>query len=216
MAATLAQMRNRIANNADRDITTVRGTVTEGDLIDQAIVAAIKFYEKRATFWFLETNTTSLILATDERSIILPSDFNKLIRFRVKVNNRWLTDGSGLELKTAAELKSIDTDDNVSGQPSLYAIYGDDLKVYPKAADMYSTDLDYYKKDTAYPSSDGDTSVLMGDNSEDLIFYEGLARFWGDSLQDDEKRAIYSTLANNEYTNLIRANNSQQYYYRTS
>lgn len=209
MAATLLQMKTRIATDVNIDITA------ESTALSNAIVAAIKFYEKKGRFWFLEENTTALTLSDTTNTVTLPTNFGKLISVRANVNSVWVTDGKGLDGISYAELKQIDRDANLTGAPNKYALFGKTtLRFYPTADDDYSLDIDYIKQDVNYPSADSDTSVWLGDESEDLIYHAASARFWGDRLRNTEKRIEHEQLAQLEWKALTKAQNSRQYKYR--
>lgn len=209
MASTLLQMKTRIATDVNRDITV------ESTALTNAIVSAIKKYEKEGRFWFLEANTTSLSLTVSTNTVTLPTNFGKLIRLRASVGGVWKTDGYGLDGISYDELKQIDTDPNLTGEPSKYALYSTStVRFFPTAADTYSLDVDYIKQDTSYPSSDSDTSVWMGDEAEDLIYYQASANFWGNRLRNTEKRIEFQQMADIEWKSLIKANNTRQYKYR--
>lgn len=202
-------MKTRIATDVNRDITS------ESSALRSAIVAAIKFYEKKGRFWFLEENTTSLTLENALNTVTLPTNFGKLISVRANVNSVWVTDGKGLDGISYAELKQLDRDPNLTDQPRNYALFGKTtLRFYPTAADDYPLDIDYIKQDVTYPSSDSDTSIWLGDESEDLIYHAASARFWGNRLRNAEKRVEHEQLALMEWKALTKAQNSREYRYR--
>ncbi len=208
MAVTLLTMRNRILNDSERDSSTF------STYVDQKIVAAIKFYERKGRFWFLESNSTSLTLASSATTTTLPSNFSKLIRVRVLQDGVYISDPVGLEMVSYDELKRRAVDTNLSRAPFYCAIYGrNTLKFYPKADQEYTLDVDYILKDASYPSGDADTSVWMDNESEDLIYYKASAGFWGDVLHDETKRQEFETLAGREWNELIKANNNREYNY---
>lgn len=208
MAVTLATMRNRILNDSERDSSTF------STYVDQKIVAAIKFYERKGRLWFLESNSTSLTLAAAASTTTLPTNFSKLTRVRVLRGGVYISDPDGLEMLSYDELKRRSKDTNITDAPYYCALYGrSTLKFYPTADQEYTLDVDYILKDTSYPSGDADTSVWMDNESEDMIYYKASAGFWGDVLHDEVKRQEFETLAGREWNELIKANNNREYNY---
>lgn len=98
--------------------------------------------------------TTTLSLASGGREVTLPSDFIESRAATLQSSPRVV-----LGYLTPEALESTYADES-SGIPEKFTIYGDTLKVGPKANGAFDVDLIYYQRITAL-SADADTNWLL-------------------------------------------------------
>lgn len=120
--ATLGDMRTRIADELQIDVTTYAVE------IDRAIFSSIKKYDDR-DFWFLEAApATVLFTATSVYSLttLIPD------RSEIKAIRLELSPGLGtMYMKTQEEIIDLEFDEDFTGQPSYWAIHHDSLMIRP-------------------------------------------------------------------------------------
>lgn len=200
-AVTFGAMKTRISSETNRDSTT------EIAAIGDAIVTAIRFYDRKR-FWFTETNTT-LTLSASANTVSLPSDFRALINLRVLVNGQYIGKDDGFLPVSYEQLKNEETNPTRTGSPEEYALFGSLIRVTPLADQAYTLDLDYIRGDASYPSADGDTSLWLGDEGQDIIRNKAKAIFYRDTLGSDDLAAFFESQAFSYLNNLIIDNNSR-------
>lgn len=134
-----------------------------------AIKRAINHYEKEAWPW-IELRNTSLVTAADVRSVALPTDFV----FDVLVKVTFGTTIYDLRKRTIAEIETMYTSDDFTGQPTDYAIWSGSLFLYPIPNAAYTLTTTTYDTIPALVN-DTDTNAWTTD-AEDLI--EAHAIWW--------------------------------------
>lgn len=207
MAVTFGQLAARILRETARDASFQTA-------VEDSIITAIKELE-REQFWLFETDET-LTLTANSSSVALPDDFVALSTARLLVGTTYYTEVYGFIPVTNHEIYNYARTQGQTGIPFCYSIFGDDLVVYPAAADEYEIDLRYFRKDTTYPVNYDDTSIWLGDLTADLTRYKALAIFYRDELQAEEKAQYYEAKSQDAIKNLLIRNNQRQTTYRLS
>ena len=147
-----ATMKLRILDDLDRnDITSQAGS---------AIKTAIAFYE-HTRFWFLEQRSTSSTTAGQE-FYGLPADFQDDDSLVLEVSN-YTYPLTKRHYSTTEDwfVKSS----TFTGQPTDYAIYDEQIRLYPVPNEAYTMTLSYQKTASAL-SADGDTNEWMVEGEE--------------------------------------------------
>lgn len=207
MAVTFGQMAARILRESARDVSFQTA-------VEDSIITAIKELE-REQFWLFEKDTT-LTLTANSDSVALPDDFVSLSTARLLVGTTYYTEVYGFVPVTNHEIYNYSRTQGQTGIPFCYAIFGNNLVVYPAAADDYPIDLRYFHKDETYPVNYNDTSIWLGDLTADLTRYKALAIFYRDELQGEEKAQFYEAKAAAAVNNLRMRSNQRQTVYRLS
>lgn len=200
-AVTFGAMKDRISSETNRDSTE------EVAAIGDAIVTAIRFHDRKR-FWFTETNTT-LTVSAAANTVSLPTDFRALINLRVLVNSQYIGKDGGFLPVSYEQLKNDETDPTRTGSPEEYSLFGSQIRVTPLADQAYTLDIDYTRGDTTYPSADGDTSIWLGDEGQDLIRNKAKAIFCRDTFGADDLAAFFESQAASYLNNLIIDNNTR-------
>lgn len=199
MAVTFGQMTDRILRETARDISMETG-------VQDAIVTAIKELE-REQYWLFEKET-DLTLLEGLNNVDLPGDFAELSTLRLNNNGTYRTQMFGFTPVTNHEIFDYARQD-VNGLPYMWALYANKIYVYPRADSDYILNLHYYYKDLVYPALYSDTSIWLGDLTEDLTRYKALSIFYRDSLQAEEKALFYEQKANSSIGNMRIRNNQR-------
>jgi hypothetical protein len=149
---TLGVMEDRIADELAR--TDIQAQIRK------AIKSAVAYYERRR-FTFNEQRATAT-LSTGSAYYSLPSDFVEEDSLLVTVN------GSSYPLvrRDWSYIDAIDTA-GFTGEPTDYAIYAGQFRVYPKPNSTYTATLSYVKRLSTL-STTTDTNSWMTD-AEGLI-----------------------------------------------
>lgn len=152
---TLATMRNRILDDLMRNDLTSQA--------ESSIKSAIAFYENRR-FWFLEQRATASTIDGQE-FYGLPSDFLDEDVVSITVNN-WSYPLIKRTFKTTEDwfVKA----NTYKGYPTDYAIYDEQIRLYPIPNGQYTMTIAYYKRLTSL--------TLETDSNDWLIEGEELIR----------------------------------------
>lgn len=199
MAVTFGQMVARILRETARDDSFQQS-------VEDAIVTAIKELEIEQ-YWLFETDAL-LTLYENSNSITLPNDFSAVSTCRLLVGDTYYTEIYGFVPVTNHEIFNY-ARQQVTGIPFVWSIFSNQIYVYPWASGDYTVDLHYFYKDATYPVNYTDTSIWLGDLTEDLTRYKALAIFYRDSLQAEEKAQFYDAKAT-QIINNRRTNNNQR------
>lgn len=149
---TLGTMKARIADELARsDLTTQ---------IQSEIQSAINHYKHRR-FLFNELEATS-VTVKDEEFIAAPADMIEIDQFRVTISNRTYP------LDPVAYGEITDVDETLySGHPVRYALYNQQIRLYPTPNDAYPLIISYLTEFGPL-NQDTDTNAWM-DDGEELI-----------------------------------------------
>lgn len=151
---TLGTMRDRIADELGQrtDLNTQ---------ILAAIQSAIKFYESEP-FWFNEEEGEAT--TTDgTASYTLPTDFIEMQAIRVNLGTDDAPDWE--ELRQIAQERMFQIELTADGEPCVYSIYRQELKLYPTPNDAFDITLCYVKSLAAI-SDPADTNEWMVEGEE--------------------------------------------------
>lgn len=159
---------------------------------DSAIALSIAHYET-IPWWFLET-TASIVV--DEEYVDLPSDCAST-EFTVRLN------ATSAYLLSKRTFQQMDKWGSVStfGSPSDYAIYGDQIRVYPIPDRSYSATVAYSKQ--LGPPSAGQSNAWTLDG-EMLIRARAEWQLWSLRFHDVEAATVAKQVENDALKSLKR------------
>lgn len=160
---TLANTRNRIADDLNRSDLTSQ--------INTAINRAIKHYEM-TPFWFREEKATFATVAGQKiytTSDGIPTDISEIVYAEVSDNN-----GTYQLTQRSVDWVEINNPDDGQGVPTDFAFFENSIYLYP-VPDAVRTVTLFYIERYAELSADADTNSWLT-NAQDLI--EARARYW--------------------------------------
>lgn len=199
MAVTFGQMTDRILRETARDTSMDTG-------VQDAIITAIKELE-REQYWLFEKEA-DLTLLEGFNNVALPNDFAEMSTLRLLIGDTYNTERFGFTLVTNHEIFNF-VRQNTRGIPYMWSIFANSIYLFPVADSDYTLNIHYYYKDVTYPSLYSDTSIWLGDLTEDLTRYKALSIFYRDSLQAEEKALFYEQKANSSIGNMRIRNNQR-------
>lgn len=147
--STFGTVRNRILSDLNR---TSSNDLTSS--VETEIQTAIAFYEKRR-FWFLEARATTTTIVGQEY-YALPEDFRDDDSLVITVNSETYQ----LKRRTYELLEQWYLGSSLTGDPTDYAIYDEQIRLYPVPNNQYTMTLSYYKKLNSLSGQD-DTNAWM-------------------------------------------------------
>ncbi len=153
--STYGTVRNRILSDLNR---TSPNDLTSS--VETEIQTAIAFYERRR-FWFLEGRATAETIVGQEY-YALPEDFRDDDSLTITVNGNTYP----LMKRTYENLEQwfVQTA-SFTGQPSDYAIYDEQIRLYPVPNGQYTLKLSYYKQlSTLEAESDTNAWMVEGES----------------------------------------------------
>jgi len=183
MALTFGQMRDQILAETYRDATFQTA-------VENAIVSAIKELEIQQLF--INQTFQQLTLNQGSNTVNLPADFMSVLMMVLldSGGTTVYTEASGFKQVPFWDLQTFQYQNiGVPSNPGLWSIYDGQIWVYPIAQQSYLLDLYYYNKDATYPSNYNDTSIWLGDYTQDVTRYTARGIFYRDSLQSPELAA---------------------------
>lgn len=203
MALTFGQMTSQILSETFRDASF-------STQVQNAIVTAIK--ELETSQMFINQKDTFLLVNPFQESILLPNDFINMLQLTLisppgqqtidptqplppppppppygpnQGFTVW-TQARGFNVTTMYELKTYRYFNHMVGSPGQWALYANNIEIYPQSDAYYYLHLFYYFRDGYYPSNPNDTSIWMDDFTQDVTRYRARAIFYRDSLQAPE------------------------------
>jgi hypothetical protein len=190
---TFGELKSRIADEfVNESVTTAQ--------IENAIKDAIQYYERRR-FYFNETlvNTAFTTVAGSEN--YAESDATTAAPETIVVT---VTDSAGLKQRlTAWSYEQIEDmqDGSVTGLPEAFAIYRQQIRLYPIPDAAYAVNVSYVKRFTALSGED-DTNVWTTD-AAGLIRQAAKRRIALDVLHAEDMAARCAVLEKEEYDELL-------------
>ena len=197
MALTFGQMTTQILAETYRDASF-------STQVQNAIVSAIKELEIEQLF--INTELVYITVPAYVDHVPLPTDFISVLQLSLLIGpvpplptppvfpqdyNSFtiVTASSGFEERSFYDLKNFRRFGSDQGIPGVWAIFGDKLYLHPWTnTGNYILEMYYYYRD-AYPVNENDTSIWMGDFTQDVTRYKARGIFYRDSLQSPELAA---------------------------
>ncbi len=188
--STYGEMQTNIANILRRSDL--------GTEIPIAIKRAIKFYEQENWPW-QEVRDTTLTTTADQKTVDLPSDFGYEVSLTTTVSDYTYP----VRKTTLAYLEKLYISSNVTQWPTLYAIFDDDIYLYPIPDDSYALVLAYYQNLTTLSNSSDSNAWTT--TAEEMI--ESHALWWLASkvMRNQELAGSYKTAERLAYQQLQRS-----------
>lgn len=178
--ATFNTVRNRLMDELDRDDITAQASL--------AINSAIAYYANRI-FWF-NSNRATLSTAADQAFYPVPSDFQAVTSLTITVDdNTYLLDEFTYKESEAAHVRT-----DLTGRPTRFALFQEQLRLYPTPDDTYTLTMSYTKGYDEL-SADDDTNDWL-DHAEELIRRRSEADLCFSILQDSERAVGFNMLEN--------------------
>ena len=143
-------MKARIADDLSRDDLTSQ--------ISNAVLDAVKRHETRV-FWFNKTEAT-LNTAAGDQYYALPSDLLQIDSLRITYNEED-------DVLQPRSYQYIDDRSDIQGEPTVFAIHREQLRLYPIPDAIYPLTMAYVYRPAAL-SADADSNVWTTD-AEELI-----------------------------------------------
>jgi hypothetical protein len=173
----------------EREVLKQTNTIYLTD-VKNAIISAIRYYEHKPV-WFTEVVGTDLSITSGTDNVSLPANFASMKSLRVWNGSRYLDETSGFEPVTFDELRRIKADNpNKTTTPSFWALWAGKVYVDSTVSTTTTAPIDYYKKDTSYPSGASDTSIWF-EEGQDVIRFKAMAIFYRDRRHDENMAAQY-------------------------
>lgn len=199
MALTFGQMVDQILMETNRTGNPIFSTE-----VQNAVVSAIKELETEELF--LNQKFAQLYVAPYGFSVPLPEDFVSVLLLNLVTYNfsTIYTSASGFKETTFWELETYrnqyGNEYGVTGQglPGYWALWENNIHLYPVAnQDGHFLNLYYYYRDGYYfenytepgQGSYNQTSIWLGDFTQDVTRYTARGIFYRDSLQSPELAA---------------------------
>ncbi len=190
MALTFGQMTDQILMETNRT-----GNPIFQIEVQNAIVSAIKELETEELF--LNQKYVQLSVADNQFIIPLPEDFVSVLLIKLLSGtggDTVYTSADGFKETSFWDLQTYKNRFGLIqyGIPAWWALYETDIHVWPAPAmnsPGYLLDLFYYYRDGTYPTQYNDTSIWMGDFTQDVTRYTARGIFYRDSLQSPELAA---------------------------
>lgn len=189
-------MRSRISDELanDGDITTAQ--------INYAINDAIKHYERSPWWWNQKTATFSTVDAQEYYSSSNLSDIPDIVQIVSAV----VTHGGVKSKLPAWSYESIDDmqDGTVEGVPCAFAVFKENIRLYPIPDGVYTVTLSYIYRLTAL-SEDSDSNAWTTD-AEDLIRQSAKRRIAINYLNADDLAARFAAMEREAFDQLLAEN----------
>jgi len=184
--STFGTVRNRILSDLNR---TAAGDLTAS--CETEIQGAIAFYERRR-FWFLEGRSTTETIVGQE-FYGLPEDFRDQDSLVITVNSS--TYPLQQQLYETIEAWFIQST-LYTGQPTDYAIYDEQIRLYPVPNGQYQMTLSYYRQLGALTAEDHTNAWMV--EGERLIRSRVEWTLFARKLRDYDAAQVCKALENEE------------------
>jgi hypothetical protein len=201
MAGNLLDLRTRIlyeTNKSGSDFTYGA---------NNAIVTAIIHMEQKHPWVFAKTG--QIIIPANTNVGSLPADFNQLLDAQFINGTGLWGSRQGFTIMSYDDLFNLFRNTNEEGFPRKYAVYGDQLYVYPYTNTAITININYNFTDAFYPANDTDTSVWFNNETIDAVRNKALEIFYRDTLQSPEIADTYVPIFMDYSNNLSRKNNKR-------
>lgn len=186
MSGDYGTMQNRIADEIAR--------TDLGAQIRDAIQSAIRLHESER-FWFNESEATASTVA-GQAGYAVPSDFLEADDLTLTVSgNRYPLVPRGYDW-----LRQVSVTEASRGRPGSWAIYADQLWLYPVPDGAYTLTLSYLKRLAALSAS-GDTNAWMT-HGEELIRARAKADLFANVIRDFDEAIAMKAVETEALANL--------------
>lgn len=181
-------MTGRIAREIHRsDLTTE---------IEEAVLTAITQYEGER-FWFNETHTS--LTASQTQYYALPADIIEIDSITIDING----EDYPLIPRTYQYLEDLAvSSDTYQGYPRDYAIYEDQLRIYPAASSAYVMRISYHARLQSLSASTDSNGWMT--HAEKLIRSEAKSDLYRHVIHDERKADSMKTAALEALDKLLR------------
>jgi hypothetical protein len=199
MAYDFLAMQTRIANELHRSSLATNNHVVN------AILSAIKDYERER--WYFNEATTSVSLTTTASlaTYTLPADFMKMDNVMV-TRSGWKSKSTPMPY---IEMDSRDAGNAaVNGFPQFWAIYSNLLRHYPTPDAAYTVTISYQKRLPALSAS-ADTNAWV-DDLEELIRAKAMWNLCTYVTRNAQQAAVLKLAIDNEIYPKARAENDER------
>ncbi|MEW6776183.1 MAG: hypothetical protein AB1405_07810 [Bdellovibrionota bacterium] len=190
---TLGQLKSAIATEL------AEGWISSDARIADAINQAIADYQDEPFYFVEEIDTAAFTTVANQQAYALPADFLKPDLVQITVSGRKYT----IRPIPYAELQDLDAASNsVSSYPDRYAIYGQQIYLYPRPNGAYTGTI-HHRYKLGAPLADGNTNAWT-DDAEELIRQAVKAKICANHLERDEDAVKYGQLAEMQRERLLR------------
>lgn len=191
-----ATMRSRIADELAND-----GDITSAQ-INYAIQDTIKQFERRPWWFNQKTATFATVAAQENYGSADLADIPNI----VSIVSATVTYNSLKEPLRAVDYVTIDDeqDGTVTGIPRLFAVFKEELRLYPIPDDAYTVTLSYIYRLTAL-SADGDSNAWTTD-AEELIRQGAKRRIALNYLNSEEVAARFAVMEREAFVEMMAEN----------
>lgn len=194
--ATYLDMRTRIADEMAND-----GDITSAQ-INYGIQDAIKLYERRG-WWFNQKTANMNTVAGQE--YYTSTDLADIPNI-VQIDNAVVNYGGYKYPLRSVDYNTIDDvqDGSISSVPTLFAVYKNNIRLYPIPDATYVVTLSYVYRLTTL-SADSDENAWTND-AEELIRQCAKRRIALNYLQSEEVAARFASLESEAYSAMLAEN----------
>lgn len=193
---TYSVMRARIADELAND-----GDITSAQ-INYAIQDTIKQYERRPWWWNQKTATMSTVASQEYYSSSDLADLPDI----VQIWSATVTSGSLKGPLRAVDYQTIDDeqDGSVEGEPRVFAVFKENIRLFPIPDAVYTVTLSYIYRLTAL-SADDDSNAWTTD-AEELIRSGAKRRIALNYLHSEEVAARFAVMEREAFAELMAEN----------
>lgn len=198
--ATFGELQELVRRDIERtDISADGNASLADDTIKYYLLAAMEFFQTES-FTFNQASTTLSITASSE-TVALPSDFAQFTSWRITTSG-YETELCRINYPEIENMRVYDT--TRYSKPTYFAIYGDNLEVFPTPSSTLSSKFSYIKK-TALPSADSDSGAWVNE-ARMLIAAKAKEYIYTFTLEDVEQAQLATIQVAKELDKLAERN----------
>lgn len=182
--------------------------------VQNAIRTAIIYLEAQHPWLF--TKTAVVTVLADTNATNLPSDFNQIANVVYYRYGDMYNQANGFVQMSYSDLQNLYGGTSNGGLPLKFAIWGEQLHIYPITLSDQEFVITYYYKDENLPQNDNDISIWFNDETIDALRNKALEIFYRDTLQSAEIADTYVQIYLDYIRNLQTRNNRKAMFNRIS
>lgn len=182
--------------------------------VKNAIRTAIIYFEAQHPWLF--SKSAVITVSADTNYANLPVDFNQINNVLFNINGVTYNQSNGFVQITYSDLLNLLGGVSNVGLPLKYAIWNEQLFIYPVTESDQDFTVYYYYKDSSLPSNDNDISIWFNDETIDALRNKALEIFYRDTLQSAEIADTYVPIYQDYIRNLQTRNNRKAMFNRLS